>query len=357
MSRLRFSRIRNWLSALWQFLARIGQRVWAVMTSSSFWKVVGGVVLLAVLVGVQFVPELQVRRAIARSTVVNPEAKVTPVDVANLENEFRKTYLQAAGGILAIIALIFTYRRVVVAEQGHITDRYMKAIEQLGALTADGKPNVEVRLGAIYALERIAQDSPRDHWTIMEVLTAYVRQNAPAPTQAPTKDENDKAIAKGPATEIQAIITVLGRRRRDRGREQEGQQLDLTYCDLRGAIFDGAHIEGASLRFAHLERARFDGARLERVNFFGAHARMASFYGAYLEGASFDEAYLEWASFNRAHFAWAHGDWPTFLNAHVEGANFQRAVGLSPDQFEYAEGWEQAKFDEVFARELKTYKK
>ena len=64
-------------------------------------------------------------------------------------------------------------------EQGHITDRYTKAIEQLGKLDGD-KPNIEIRLGAIYALERIARDSPRDHWTIMEVLTAYVRQNSPA---------------------------------------------------------------------------------------------------------------------------------------------------------------------------------
>jgi hypothetical protein len=50
-------------------------------------------------------------------------------------------------------------------------------------LNAKNEPNVEVRLGAIYALERIAYDSPRDHWPIIEVLTAYVRQNAPAPAQ------------------------------------------------------------------------------------------------------------------------------------------------------------------------------
>ena len=61
-----------------------------------------------------------------------------------------------------------------------------------GALNADNKPNVEVRLGAIYALERIAFDSPRDQWTIMEVLTAYVRQNAPVPAREPTKQEQEK---------------------------------------------------------------------------------------------------------------------------------------------------------------------
>ncbi|MGZ9111634.1 MAG: hypothetical protein ACXW3X_11245 [Rhodoplanes sp.] len=61
------------------------------------------------------------------------------------------------------------------AEQGHITDRFTKAVEQLGS------DKLAVRLGAIYALERISRDSRRDHWTIMETLTAYVREHAPLP--------------------------------------------------------------------------------------------------------------------------------------------------------------------------------
>ena len=40
-------------------------------------------------------------------------------------------------------------------------------------------PNLEVRIGVIYALERIAQDSGQDHTHIMAVLCAYIRNNAP----------------------------------------------------------------------------------------------------------------------------------------------------------------------------------
>lgn len=371
------------------------------MTSSSFWKVVGGVLFLAILIwAVQTVPEWQVRRAGVLSAT-NPETKTTPAEVANLENEMRKTDLQALGGLLAIIALIYTYRRVVVAEQGHITDRYTKAIEQLGALTAEGKPNVEVRLGAIYALERIAKDSPRDHWTIMEVLTAYVRQNAPAPTKAPTKEENIAAIATGPATEIQAILTVLGRRQRDCGREQEGQRLDLRYCDLRGADFCkvymdgtnfhesymdgarfvGAHMEGACFDTAHMEKAWFreayvegaffrvaqlKGASFERAyvdgaHFNGAHVEIAYFKEAHVEGAIFNDALVEGANFKEAYveganFNDAHVERAIFYRAHVEEAEFRRAIGLTVEQFESAEGWEQAHFDEAFRRQLEAAK-
>ncbi len=40
-------------------------------------------------------------------------------------------------------------------------------------------PNVQVRLGAIQALERIAQDSDRDHIRGTEIPCAYLRENAP----------------------------------------------------------------------------------------------------------------------------------------------------------------------------------
>jgi hypothetical protein len=62
------------------------------MTSLFLWRAAVGVLFLALLVGAQFVPELQVQRAIVQSNVVNPETKMTPVEVANLENEMRKTY-------------------------------------------------------------------------------------------------------------------------------------------------------------------------------------------------------------------------------------------------------------------------
>ncbi len=93
---------------------------------------------------------------------------------------------------LALIRVWTTERQVRISEQGHMTDRISKAVEQLGAektvKRADGeepKPNIEVRLGGLLSLERIAQDSTaydkgRDHVRVMEILCAYVRENSPA---------------------------------------------------------------------------------------------------------------------------------------------------------------------------------
>jgi hypothetical protein len=85
-----------------------------------------------------------------------------------------------------------------------------------------------VRLGGIYALERIARDSPKDHWTIMEVLTAYVRQHAPSPPPAKAssglddgKSETSETSPLKPRTDIQAILTVLGRRTVSQGGQRQ----------------------------------------------------------------------------------------------------------------------------------------
>ncbi|HLP92380.1 MAG TPA: hypothetical protein VK184_27780, partial [Nostocaceae cyanobacterium] len=73
-----------------------------------------------------------------------------------------------------------------IAEDKQITERFAKAVELLA------NKEIEARLGGIYTLERIARDSPEDHWTIMEVLTAFIREKRPLNLQDKDKDNQDK---------------------------------------------------------------------------------------------------------------------------------------------------------------------
>jgi hypothetical protein len=57
------------------------------------------------------------------------------------------------------------------SREAQFADRYSQALEQLGS------DNLDVRIGGIYALEGIALDSPRHHPTVMEVLTAFIREH------------------------------------------------------------------------------------------------------------------------------------------------------------------------------------
>ena len=67
-----------------------------------------------------------------------------------------------------------------LSRNGQLTERFTRAIDQLGT-----QDQLEVVLGGIYALERIARDSPDDRATIAEILTAYIRTHAPWPPSRP----------------------------------------------------------------------------------------------------------------------------------------------------------------------------
>jgi uncharacterized protein YjbI with pentapeptide repeats len=235
------------------------------------------------------------------------------------QNEVRTTLLQGLGGIVLLVGAYFTWRQLHTAREGQITERYTRAIGQLGHAQLD------VRLGGIYALERIARDSGVDRHTIGEVLTAFVRTHAP---YQPTVDDAGRVLSeqselKVRAPDVQAIVTVLGRGgfappRRD------GDRLDLTGVDLRRASLDSPNLEGADLSYAHLERATLRGAHLKGAILRGAYLEGADLSDADLDDAQLSGAYLEGAILRGAYlyadFSYAHLESANLSFANLEGA-------------------------------------
>jgi hypothetical protein len=173
------------------------------------------------------------------------------------------------------------------AEQGQITERFTRAIEQLGETNSNGEPKLELRLGGIYALERIAKDSPeRDYSTVMEVLTAYVRQNSSTPSKETNKTTDLKEPRTDPRKElradIKAVLVVVGRRQEDRVPEEYRVRPDFRGINLSKTILGGADLREADLRGANLSRAN-----LSRANLGGAHLGDADLRGAFLFGGAY----------------------------------------------------------------------
>ena len=160
-------------------------------------------------------------------------------------------------------------------------------------------------LGGIYALERIANESEKDYWPIIEVLTAYIRKNS-----------NYKEIpdVEEASLDIQAILNVI-KRRKSFFTNGESIGLDLQKTLLRKVDLKGVHLERAELNGAHLERANLKGANLKGAHLRGAHLKEANLQGANLEKADLNGAHLEVAELNFAHLEEAY-----LLNAHFEGA-------------------------------------
>jgi hypothetical protein len=227
-----------------------------------------------------------------------------------------------------------TARTLEVTEQGHITDRYTKAIEQLGS------DKLDVRLGGIYALERIAVDSKRDHPTVVEVLCALVREGsrrhgAPRPKQSMVDEAAEKpdATAPGtdakprPATDVQAALSVLGRL---------PQQPNVSRGDLTGAQVAGAHLGGANLTSAQLAGADLSGARLYMADLTsallgGADLSGATLAGANLTGAQLVETNLSGASLAGANLSGASLAGANLTGAQLGGANLTNAWLVGAD--------------------------
>lgn len=189
-----------------------------------------------------------------------------------------------------------------------------------------GSDKLEVRLGRIYALERMAKRSEADYWPIMETLAAYVRRHAIWKRPDPRQPEPARPPQPKPAPDIQAIMTVLGQRPHNCGGHDD-KLLDLSGVDLRGTNLAGAHLERAFLIGAHLEGADFTKARLENACAVEAHLEGAYLVGAHLEGANLAKAHLEGAD-----LSWAQVEGTNITEAHLEGADLRRVIGLQPEQ-------------------------
>jgi uncharacterized protein YjbI with pentapeptide repeats len=240
------------------------------------------------------------------------------------QNQVRTTLLQGLGGVVLLVGAYFTYRQLRTAREGQITERYTRAIDQLGHAQLD------VRLGGIYALERIARDSAADRATIGEVLTAFVRSHAPWPPRLPGQYVAAAPIDQVPelqvrAPDVQASLTVLGRSGFARPRGNQDDRLDLHAGDLRHAQLRGAHLQRADLREAHLEGADLREAHLKGADLSGAHLKRANLREAHLKEALLPLAHLEGADFGKANLEQAFLFGADLEEADLEEAHMEQA--------------------------------
>jgi Pentapeptide repeats (8 copies) len=209
-----------------------------------------------------------------------------------------------------------------IAEQGQFTDRYTAAITNLGSRS------VEVRLGGIYALQRLMQDSPRDQPTVVAVLGAFVRDQTALTATTPGSQ------ASRAPTDVQAALTVVGTRNTANDGRATVVDFDLAQLantrllrlQFSGADFSGANLTGAALNGANLTRALLGSANLTRAGLVGA-----DLVGAYLAEADLSGAYLFRADLSgadlRAGLAPAN-----FSGANLTGAKWSK-------NFPAPEGW------------------
>jgi hypothetical protein len=267
--------------------ARIRHAVWAIAVAA---VAIAGLVLTIKL----FIDVWRWRRQAVEIRDVK--------DRISTENEIAKNLLQAFGGAFLLAGLYFTWKNLYVAQEGQLTDRFNQAVEHLGS------DKLEIRLGGIYAMARIARDSEKDYWAVVQVFSAYIRE------------VSHRTSAFALAIDVQAMLTLLGQR----AVEYEGPEevIDLAGADLHGAklrraLFERACFDDANLEGADLSGAQLGGALLRNANMRGAYIRDADLEDTDLTGADLRDASLRNSRLGRANIAAAKLEGASLIGADL----------------------------------------
>ncbi|MFE6041044.1 pentapeptide repeat-containing protein [Streptomyces sp. NPDC056452] len=243
----------------------------------------------------------------------------------------RTLALLAAASAIAVSS--FTWKSITqvnneqaLTRDEQITDRYTAAVENLGHESSE-----DVRLGGIYALQRIMTDSPRDQPTMIVVLTAFVRGHAHAPKD-PVPGETE-APDEDPKAEIAAALSVLTTR--DPRHDGRGR-INLTGAYLGNASMDYAQLDKAILDFAKLPLAEMNGAHLRQAEFGDAELadaklRRADLRSAKLGGADLTYAKLTGANLVKGNLFRADMQGTVLYNADLRGVDFEQATLTGAD--------------------------
>jgi uncharacterized protein YjbI with pentapeptide repeats len=290
----------------------------------------------------------------------------TPMEYRQLVNEYRRTVfqaLQALGGLGTLLLIWFTWRNLDLIQRGQNTERFTRAIDQLGATDKQGGQAIEIRLGGIYALDQLAQQRPIEYRLIVvNVFTAYLRENSKHPVPSteimnlrkafPNLDEREtlldicKRLSSGDlpiykslqeklpsaGSDFLTITSILAR-----VRCEEALPLNLADTYLRGTSMSKADLRGVLLARSHVANADFEDvdfsplqttreivhANLTETNWHGTSLKRAKlckadFRGSKLIATAFDEADVTGTDFS--------------------GVDLSEVKGLTQDQVNSAKG-------------------
>ncbi len=298
------------------------------------------IVIMALLGIVLFLPRLLLDWDLAGVQSVNRAPAV---------NAIRDSLLNALGGVVVILGAGLTWRQLQVNRHGQITDAFASAITQLG------DASIDVRLGGIYALERIARSSPADLRAIEEVLCLFVKNRASS-GEPSTPCEID----------VNTVLTVLGRRHingavrplaLDRARLVDAR---LRYAHLAEADLHFADLSGAVLRGADLTRADLTGTSLRRAVLVETSMYQADLRDAVLVGVMAEEIDLRGTDLTRADLTDAHLGHARLDFADLRAANFAGADlsetsfrdAVADDDTAWPTGFDPTTAGVVFRRDL-----
>jgi hypothetical protein len=186
------------------------------------WALVACAVIVVALLVLWVLPSVLTR---------HPSAGLGAAERLKAANDVRGSLAALLLAIGAAAGVWFTARTFRLNREGQVTERYTRAVDQIGA------DSLEVRIGGIYALERIGRDSTADRRTVVYVLGFLARH----------RSKDGREPDKEPPEDVYAALRVISRL--------------APGLDVRVNL-EGADLRNARLRFMRDVPVRIDGAEV-----------------------------------------------------------------------------------------------
>ena len=251
----------------------------------------------------------------------------------DVSSAIRNIVLAAAAVIalpLAIWRSIVAERQADTAQQSLLNERYQKSAEMLGHIDKQS-----VRLGGIYALDRLAAEYPNDyHIQVMKLFSAFVVDQ--------TGEKCEQEAELGLTQDVQEVMRVIAGRDKEKTafERQEGLTLNFSHCSLVGFAFSKANFANIDFTKANLSRVKLwqgqfsgsvlRGANLTKVDLTGADLQHTDMRRVNLSGANLIGANLRNANLGLVDLAserlWGSQIFPTNLSgARLMAADLTKA--------------------------------
>ena len=281
-----------------------------------------------------------------------------------------KTLSQALLGLGLIVGIYVAYRRALASEETSKAQHNANEQKMFNEATAKlGDKSASVRLGGIYALDKLASSNEAYLTRIVEILCAHLRETAQQGNdeeenkkkdrkegKKENKEEDEKIDKKKyaekykdkPSNEIQSLLEVLSGLNQLGEEKQEDRQskpvrlnlsgaylvganledaclnrADLSSTDIRKAHLSRAQLQKANLQNAKMQRARLGKAQLQGASLWGAQMREARLVEAQMQMASLDHAQMQGAYLWGAQMQGARLGWAQMQRAYLWGAQMQ----------------------------------
>jgi hypothetical protein len=273
----------------------------------------------------------------------------------SIQFEKDSMFVHIITGIFVIIGLYLTWRRTKSLQvQADVSSKQLTLNQYIESIKLIKNNDTASIFGGIYSLEKIMNSNSEYHWSIVELLSAYVRKNSVGHDYSKSNEllkilfRNEKPINRGiqelmqfieknniiveniellqdflnekndkdkvkkildiliyiknkfkeVRPEIKSILTVIGRRDTVGEVFEDKQKINLQpsnlcFSDLRDTDFIGSLIIQCSFFKAMLTRIKLNGADLRNCFFINTDLRNAKLQDTNLTGAYFEDIDFE----------------------------------------------------------------